>query len=815
MSKFSINDVIPVAAMEDNILLLNSGSIAICYKLEVPEIFTLHSDNINDIIDILSKRIYSNIPEDSVIHFQYDYINKVYDAKNIKNKTFLEKSTVNYFKNRNYLEQTIYVYFILPKVASYKRNYGSFVIKYKNKEVNTKVDKIKKFYKAIQRGVSNLSSHDYFNFIELSEMETENLIKSYFNFNNKVQTDIVLDKNGLKYGDKELHIYSLCDMEQQLDGKVPVAIVNTERSTDKSKFYRPFVSCFGLELGIEHRVNLIIYYDNQAYWKKELEQNISKLKGSALMGRQNFNNALINETFLNGIEENNLKIVRYHFSVMFWESNKEKIKKIDSKISGYFDTLGLTPYKPIEDSYLYLLGTFPGNADLMPVSETILSYDSYPFLYFNPEQNYNSDKNGFIFNDRLTQLPILIDVFDKPYATKIIDNRNFLMIAPSGGGKSFLAKNILRQFVEQENTKTVVINIGGDSKIAKTYHEKSLYFLYEEGKALDVNPFYIFKDSITEKQFINTDKIEFLIDFIAILWKNGNKINNDERSVLNEIFIDFYKLKDNNDYIIDITLLEKEKMNIKGFYKYIVDHSKLYTNDNLINIDSLLINLKKYALGSYSNLFTQGSPAKSEGKTYIEFELDNIKDHPILFPIFGMLISDLTLNSIWKQDGSKKMFFIDEAWKVLEKKGMASLLKYLYKTIRKFDGGVGIAVQQITDIPDDELGGAIIGNSSIKYLLNHSNVMNDIPKLQERLSLTEKDISLLLSVRNNTKGKHPHSEFLLKMGNNSKVLRLEVCKEAFVIYDSDKNSTNNFYNLFEKYNNVELAVNEYKNLYLN
>lgn len=810
--KYSINDVIPIAAIEDNILLLNSGSVAVCYKLDVPEIFTLHADDLNEIIDVLSKSIYNNIPEGTVIHFQYDYVKKEYEpSKHIKNNTFLEKATYNHFKGREYLEQKIYVYFILPNAASYKNNYGNFKIKYSKKEVDIKVSKISDFEKAISKGVSNISSHSYFNFKPLSQDETLKLIKSYYSFNSKVNTDLIKDKNGLRYGNKEIHIYSLCDMENQSNGDVPIAIVNKDRSTKITKFYRPFISSFGLELNFEHRVNLIIYYDKQEFWKKELEANIRKLNGASLMGRQNLNNAELNEEFLNRIERENLKVVRYHFSVMFWEEDKKKIEKYDKKITGLFDLLELRPYKPLEDSYLYLAGTFPGNADKMPVSETILSYNHYPFLFFNPEQNYISDESGFIYNDRLTQLPILIDTFDIPYEKKIIDNRNSLTIAPSGGGKSFLAKSNLRQFIEKGNTKTVVINIGGDSKIAKTYGKESLYFLYEEGKALEVNPFFI-KANKNSKRIINTDKLEFLIDFIGILWKNGDELNNDERSVLNEIFIDFYKLKDDDDFIKDISSLEIKEMNVKGFYNFINDNIETYTNDNLINIDSLIVNLKKYAIGSYANLFTLGEPAKIEDKSYIEFELDNIKDHPILFPIFGMLISDLTFNTIWKKDGSKKMFFIDEAWKVLEKKGMASLIKYLYKTIRKFDGSVGIAVQQITDIPDNELGRAIIGNSSIKYLLNHSKVIQDIPMLKDRLSLSDRDISLLLSVRNDTSGKYPHSEFLLIMGAVSKVLRLEVAKEAFVIYDSDKNETNKFYTYFEEYQDVEKAVKKYLNI---
>ena len=78
---------------------------------------------------------------------------------------------------------------------------------------------------------------------------------------------------------------------------------------------------------------------------------------------------------------------------------------------------------------------------------------------------------------------------------------------------------------------------------------------------------------------------------------------------------------------------------------------------------------------------------------------------------------------MWADEGYKD-FFIDECWKILEKPGMALLLKYLYKTIRKFDGAVGIAVQQITDLVGDiVVEKAILGNCSIKYVLRHKNVL--------------------------------------------------------------------------------------------
>lgn len=800
-NKITINDINPVYAIDNNIMLLKSGSIAVAYELELSEIFTLHSNNYSEITDILSKTLYSLLPENTVIQFQYVYTKKKYDSSLLKRDTFLQKSTANYFNNRNYLEQKCYVYFIDPKVAAYKKSYGnvSFIGSKKNQKI--KFEKIEKFISIVDKTVNNLSSYDYFNFKKLTENKLEFILKNYFKFGSFTQTDLIKSKNGYKYGDKNIKIYSVCDMDALKDGDVNLVSVNSERSTDISKFYRPYAP-FGLEFFQDHIVNLIIYYDNQSFRKNEIEIQIKKLNGARLMGRQNLSNAILNQDFLDAIEHDNKKLVRFHYSVVVWDNNNDLLNKKCNYIESSFNKMGVVPYSPSSDSLFYILGSFPGNADQMPKEETILTYDEYPFLFFNPESNYKSDDKGILFNDRLTQLPVMIDTFDKPYKEKIIDNRNFVIIAPSGGGKSFLAKNNLRQFVEEDNTKTVVINIGGDNKIANTYSNDSVYYLYEEGKPLNVNPFFIYNE------ILDVSKIEFLIDFIAILWKNGGELSNDERSSLERVLIAFYQAEKNNN-LFHIRL-NKSDMNIKGFYSFLDKNISNHKESNdLINFESLKLNLEKYAVGIYSSLFQEGQPTIVEDKKYIEFELDNIKDHPILFPIFGMLISDLTFSTIWKQDGSKKTFFIDECWKVLEKKGMDALLKYVFKTIRKFTGAVGIAVQQITDIPDNDLGRAIIGNSGIKYLLNHSAVINDVPILKERLGLSNRDVSLLLSVRNNTKGKYPHSEFLLIMGKISKVLRLEVCKEAFVIYESDKDHLDTFNQIWESNHNIEKTVNEY------
>ncbi|MFZ8379506.1 conjugal transfer protein TraG, partial [Staphylococcus aureus] len=48
---------------------------------------------------------------------------------------------------------------------------------------------------------------------------------------------------------------------------------------------------------------------------------------------------------------------------------------------------------------------------------------------------------------------------------------------------------------------------------------------------------------------------------------------------------------------------------------------------------------------------------------FIVFELDNIKDHPILFPVVTIIIMEVFISKMRKLKGIRKMILIEEAWK--------------------------------------------------------------------------------------------------------------------------------------------------------
>src|SRR5690606_36700186 len=106
---------------------------------------------------------------------------------------------------------------------------------------------------------------------------------------------------------------------------------------------------------------------------------------------------------------------------------------------------------------------------------------------------------------------------------------------------------------------------------------------------------------------------------------------------------------------------------------------------------------------------------------FIVFELDNIKDHPILFPVVTIIIMEVFISKMRKLKGVRKMILIEEAWKAIAKEGMAEYIKYLFKTVRKFQGEVIVVTQDVEDIIRSPIAKqATINNSDCKILLDQS-----------------------------------------------------------------------------------------------
>jgi conjugation system TraG family ATPase len=221
------------------------------------------------------------------------------------------------------------------------------------------------------------------------------------------------------------------------------------------------------------------------------------------------------------------------------------------------------------------------------------------------------------------------------------------------------------------------------------------------------------------------------------------------------------------------------------------------------DVTNLLYVLRPYYKGGeFDYLLNATENLELLNERFIVFELDNIKDHPILFPVVTIIIMEVFISKMRKLKGIRKMILIEEAWKAIAKEGMAEYIKYLFKTVRKFFGEAIVVTQEIEDIISSPVvKQAIINNSDCKILLDQSKYQNKFEQVQELLGLTEKEKALILSINKANDPSRRYKEVFISLGGMiSKVYRTEVSLEEYLAYTTEESEKVKLQNHAAKWN---------------
>ena len=173
---------------------------------------------------------------------------------------------------------------------------------------------------------------------------------------------------------------------------------------------------------------------------------------------------------------------------------------------------------------------------------------------------------------------------------------------------------------------------------------------------------------------------------------------------------------------------------------------------------------------------------------FIVFEIDKVKDDPILFPIIVLIIMDVFTQKMRIKKG-RKCLVIEEAWKAIATPVMAEYIKYLYKTARKHWAMVGVVTQEIQDITSSDIvKEAIINNSDVFMLLDQSKFKDKFDDIKATLALTDNDCSKIFTINrlDNKEGRSPFKEVFIKRGTEGDVFGVEEPRECYISYTTEK-----------------------------
>jgi hypothetical protein len=463
--------------------------------------------------------------------------------------------------------------------------------------------------------------------------------------------------------------------------------------------------------------------------------------------------------------------------------------------------MGASPRLETAGAAQIWFAAIPGNAGDFPINDTIDTFPEQAACFFQYETQYRSSISpfGLRLGDRLTGRPLHVDIDHEPRARGLIGNFNTVVISGSGGGKSFFLNALARSYYEQQ-AHILIIDVGHSYELQCQLHGGA-YFTFEEEHPIAFNPF-----KLGSGESFDSEKKESLKSLLLALWKQADEAQKRSEYVALSIALQQYFEK-----------LEQNRSILPGFdsfYEFLLnDFAPLMQTGRIketdFDISNFLFVLSPYYKdGEFDYLLNAPGNPELLQQRFVVFELDAIRNHPILYPVVTLVIMEVAISKMRKLRNVFKTIIIEEAWQPIAKQGMGGFMQFLEKTARKFFTKIIICTQELEDLIASEiLRNTIVNNSDTVILLDQSKLANNFGELQKLLSITEKQKAEVLSIN---KGKEPgrsYKEVWIRSGpSHSKVYRLEVSEEEYCVYTSEQKEKKVIKDFVQRYGSLKAGI---------
>ncbi|WP_051691605.1 TraG family conjugative transposon ATPase [Pedobacter borealis] len=805
-----LENILPVWKIEDDCLLSRNGDITLAFEVELPEVFSLSNDEYEALHNAWLKAV-KVLPVNTVLHKQDWFIKDSYKAVQSEGNNFLKRSAEKFFNERPYLDHNCFLMLTLKPAG--RRAASSAYSNLLRKNIVDVPEQNGKQQQALLNAAGQFSRIlSDSGFVKLrrvtadelsgTEKQTGILERYLFLLNSRQQPllkDIIF-KPDWKIGENYCQLYSISDTEDLPASCSPR--VNYDRySTDKTKFSVGFAAPVGQLLPVNHIYNQYLIISDVPKTLKRLEAKRRRLQSLSAYSRENTIGRDATADFLNEAIAQARTPIKAHFNLLCWTDDHQDIKELRNQTASSLSQMDIVPRQESSGAPQIWWAGLPGNEGDFPENETFETFAEQASCFLNMETAYRSSKSSFgiRLGDRITGVPVHVDISDEPMSKHIITNRNKIVVGGSGSGKSMFMNHMLHSYVQQ-GAHCVVVDVGhsyeGLCKLLNGY-----YFTYSEENPIRFNPFYI-----PSGEVLDTEKKESIKTLLVALWKqNDESFRRSEYVAISNALQSYYLYLDKNTAIFPC---------FDSFYTFLqVEFIKELESDRVkdrdFDIHNFLYVLRPYYKGGeFDYLLNATENLDVLQQPFVVFEIDTIAGHPTLFPVVTLIIMEMFISKMRKLKGIRKVICIEEAWKAIAKSGMAEFMKYLYKTVRKYFGEAITVTQEIDDlITSPIIKEAIINNADCKILLDMKKFQNKFEQIQSVLGMTDKGRDLVLSLNISNDPDRKYREVYIELGNQlMKVYGYEPSVEEYYAYSTEQTEKMKVQEYTEKYGDIRKAL---------
>lgn len=798
------------------VLYTKTGEYSAVLKIENP--VQKYSADINGFYDFthLFSSLALTLGEGYAIHKQDIFVRKRFEQETEGNREFLSESYFRYFKGRPYTDSLCYL--TITQEAKKSRLFS-----FDNRKWRDFLVKVRKVHDQLRD--SGVQARF------LNKTEASEYVDRYFAMNFKDRTvsmsNFKADEETVSMGDKRCKVYSLVDVDcatlpSLIRPYTNIEVNNAEMPVD-------LVSVVDNIPNAETVVyNQIVFLPNQ---KRELSLLDKKKNRHASIPNPGNKMAVDDiKRVQEVIARESRQLVYTHFNLVVGVPAGTDLQKCTNHLENAFGRMGIHISKRAYNQLELFVSSFPGNCySLSEEYDRFLTLsDAAMCLMYKERVLHSEDTPLKIYYTDRQGVPVAIDITGKEGKQKMTDNSNFFCLGPSGSGKSFHMNSVVRQLHEQ-GTDVVMVDTGNSYEGLCEYLGGK-YISYTEEKPITMNPFRI------RREEMNVEKTGFLKNLVLLIWKGAQgTVTQTEDRLVEHVITDYYDAYFNGfegftprqredlrqSLFIDernskehekgseqeravriegiINKIESRRKELKvkelsfnSFYEYSVQRLPDICEEN--RITDIELATYRYMMkdfyrgGNHEKTLNENMDSSLFDETFVVFEIDSIKDDPLLFPLVTLIIMDVFLQKM-RIKKNRKVLVIEEAWKAIASPLMAEYIKFMYKTARKFWASVGVVTQEIQDIIGSEIvKEAIINNSDVVMLLDQSKFKERFDTIKAILGLTGVDCKKIFTINRleNKEGRSFFREVFIRRGTTSGVYGVEEPRECYMTYTTER-----------------------------
>ena len=798
------------------VLYTKTGEYSAVLKIENPvQKYCANIDSYYEYTHLFTA-LAQTLGEGYAIHKQDIFMRKQFEDGTGDGREFLSSAYFRYFKGRHYTDSVCYL--TITQEAKKSRLFS-----YDGKQWRDFLVKIRKVHDQLRDGGVQAKF--------LNKAEASEYVDRYFamNFKDRIvsMTNFKADEETVSMGDKRCKVYSLVDVDYAalpslIRPYTNIEVNNTEMPVD-------LVSVIDNIPNAETVVyNQIIYLPNQ---KRELALLDKKKNRHASIPNPSNQMAVEDiKRVQEVIARESRQLVYTHFNLIVAVPADTDLQKCTNHLENAFGRMGIHISKHAYNQLELFVSSFPGNCYGMSEEyDRFLTLGDAAMCLMYKERIQHSEETPLkiYYTDR-QGVPVAIDITGKEGKNKLTDNSNFFCLGPSGSGKSFHMNSVVRQLYEQ-GTDVVMVDTGNSYEGLCEYLGGK-YISYTEEKPITMNPFRIHREEM------NVEKTGFLKNLVLLIWKGSQgTVTKTEDRLIEQVITEYYDTYFNGfdgftpmqredlrkSLVIDdrnrserqeetemqragriermIDEMERrrkelkvEELSFNSFYEFSVQRIPDICDEN--HISGIDISTYRYMMkdfyrgGNHDKTLNENMDSSLFDETFIVFEIDSIKDDPLLFPLVTLIIMDVFLQKM-RIKKNRKVLVIEEAWKAIASPLMAEYIKFMYKTARKFWASVGVVTQEIQDIIGSPIvKEAIINNSDVVMLLDQSKFRERFDEIKAILGLTDVDCKKIFTINRleNKEGRSFFREVFIRRGSTSGVYGVEEPHECYMTYTTER-----------------------------